>query len=405
MQAALKTFFVTLQTQIDGVEKAIVNAKQTIAVSGAPPDAVSLLRLLEATHGRLNQQAEELYTSLNIGGSFPELADLPQPFVHTLLILNDLKTVIQRHAIASFQEWEALDRAVVGQRESLDTKLYQATCNAISKLWLDEELSIVDNTLASHSDTTLMLPLQERQQLLNHLKHRWAQQLQPQHLPSGLPLGFHPAEVLHHPTETPSVPPPQSHTFSIAAIPSVRDSALKPDAQMLDVDGDLDDPGFTNVPTESRHIAEDGALYPGSINDPEDAADLIGDDGKGEDGEGKAEETSGLNIDDHFEIRWDSKYGCNLDWSLLQDLHIQNASWIILYEQFSHFVVCGGGKGVMASLYIIFSGSYSPYVVAATCCAVLSTYDLTQAQQSIGPSQRGSSRFTDQQSNIGFVLW
>lgn len=109
----------TLQTQIDGVEKAIVDAKQTIAVSGAPPDAVSLLRSLEATHGRLNQQAEELYTSLNIGGSFPELADLPRPFVHTLLVLNDLKTVIRRRAIASFQEWEALDRAVAGRREPL----------------------------------------------------------------------------------------------------------------------------------------------------------------------------------------------------------------------------------------------------------------------------------------------
>ncbi|KAF7339251.1 ULP-PROTEASE domain-containing protein [Mycena venus] len=473
----------TLQTQID-------DAKQTIAVSGAPPDAVSLLHSLEATHGRLNQQAEELYTSLNIGGSFPELADLPWPFVHTLLILNDLKTVIRRRAIASFQEWEVLDRAVAGRREPLGTKLYQATRNAISKrqpallklidrfnencakldalclsdptlyedvcispspgriprwlndddvhngiwslhiinrcreeafrlnldranlrVWLNEELSIVDNTLASHSNTTLMLPLQERQRLLNHLKHRWAQQLQPQHLPSGLPLGFHPAEGS-------STSPPQSRTFSIAAIPSVRDSTLKPDAQMLDVDGDLeedsdlDDPGFTDVPTGSRHIAEDGALYPGSINDPEDAADLIGNDGEGEDGEGKAEETSGLNVDDHFEIRWDSEYGRNLDRSLLQDLRIQNASRIILYERFSHFVVCGGvlytleiepvdldrflaprgrlnGEGinsVMASLYIIFSGSYSPYAVAATRCAVLSTYDLTRAQYNASDS-------------------
>ncbi|KAJ7251190.1 hypothetical protein B0H12DRAFT_1018806 [Mycena haematopus] len=95
---------VTLQTQIDG-----------------------------ATHQRLSQQADDLYASLNIGGTFPELADLPRPFVHTLLVLNDLKTVIRRRAIASFQEWEALDRAVAGRREPLGTKLYQATRAAISK--------------------------------------------------------------------------------------------------------------------------------------------------------------------------------------------------------------------------------------------------------------------------------
>ncbi|KAJ6553265.1 hypothetical protein B0H19DRAFT_1377852 [Mycena capillaripes] len=503
---------VTLQTQIDGVEKAIIDAKQTIAVSGAPPDAVSLLRSLEATHKMLNQQAEELYASLNIGGSFPELADLPRPFVHTLLILNDLKTVIRRRAIASFQEWEALDRAVAGRREPLGTKLYQATRKAISKrqpallklidrfnencakletlcpvgcripipvplptqltvlrldpslhedvcispspgriprwlndddvrdgirslhiidrcreeaarlnldranlrLWLDEELSIVDNALFSHSDTSLTLPLQERQRLLKYLKHRWAQQLQPQHLASGLPLGFGPAEAPHRPTQTPSIAPSQSLTFSTPPIPFVHEH----DAQMSEVDGDLeedsdpDDPGFTDVPAESRHVAEDGALYPGSIDDPEDAADLIGDDGEGEDGDSEVEEASGLDVNDRFEIRWDSQQPRNLDRSLLQDLRIQNASRTIIYERFSHFVVRSrvlytleiepadldrflaprgrlngeGINGVLASLYIIFSGQYSPYAAAATRCAILSTYDLprNRAEQTNG---------------------
>ncbi|KAJ6542921.1 hypothetical protein B0H19DRAFT_1076947 [Mycena capillaripes] len=447
---------VTLQTQIDGVEKAIIDAKQTIAVSGAPPDAVSLLCLLEATHKMLNQQAEELYASLNIGGSFPELADLPRPFVHTLLLLNDLKTVIQRRVIASFQEWEALDRAVAGRREPLaipgDRKVISKRQPALLKLidrfnencakletlcpvgcripipvplptqltalclhiidrcceeaarldldranlrlWLDEELSIVDNALFSHSDTSLTLPLQERPRLLKYLKHCWAQQLQPQHLASGLPLGFGPTEAPHCPTQTPSIAPSQSLTFSTPPIPFVHEH----DAQMSEVDGDLeedsdpDDPGFTDVPAESRHDAEDGALYPGFIDDPEDAADLIGDDGEGEDGDSEVEEASGLDVNDRFEIRWDSQQPRNLDRSLLQDLHIQNAFRTIIYERFSHFVVRSrvlytleiepadldrllaprgrlNGEsinGVLASLYIIFSRQYSPYAAAAT---------------------------------------
>ncbi|KAJ6578348.1 hypothetical protein B0H19DRAFT_1253593 [Mycena capillaripes] len=475
------------EKEIDGVEKAIIDAKQRIAISGALPDAVSLLRSLEAMHKMLNQQAEELYASLNIGGSFPELADLPRPFVHTLLILNDLKTVIRRHAIASFQEWEALDRAVLGQREPLGTKLYQATRKAISKrqpallklndrfnencakletlcpvgcripipvplptqltalrsdpslhedvcispspgrilrwlnddddeaahlnldranlrLWLDEELSIVDNALFSHSDISLTLPVQERQRLLKYFKHCWAQQLRPQYLASGLPLGFSPAEAPHRPTQTPSIAPSQSLTFSTPPIPFVHEH----DAQMSEVDGDLeedsdpDDPGFTDVPTESRHVAEDGALYPGSIDDPEDAADLIGDDGEGEDGDSEVEEASGLDVNDRFEIRWDSQQPRNLYRSLLQDLRIQNTSQTIMYEQFTHFVVRSrvlytleiepadldhflaprgrlngeGINGILASLHIIFSGQYSPYAAAATRCAILSTYDL-----------------------------
>ncbi|KAJ7922303.1 hypothetical protein B0H13DRAFT_1562092, partial [Mycena leptocephala] len=60
-----------------------------------------------------------LYASLNISGSFPELADLPRAFAHMLLIVHDLKIVIRRRAIASFQEWEELDRAVAGRREPL----------------------------------------------------------------------------------------------------------------------------------------------------------------------------------------------------------------------------------------------------------------------------------------------
>ncbi|KAJ7828627.1 hypothetical protein B0H13DRAFT_1916981 [Mycena leptocephala] len=439
----------TLQTQIDGVEKAIVEAKQAITGSDPPPNTVSLLQRLEATHEKLSQQAEELYASLNISGSFPELENLPRAFVHTLLILHDLKVVIRRRAIASFQEWEALDRAVGGRREPLGTKLYQATRRAISKrqpallkliakfndncakldrlcpvecpipiptplptrlnalrsdsslyedicispspsgipawlndddvrdgirslhaidrcreeairlnldranlkTWLEHERRIVEKALASHPGIT-PTSLQERQRYLDSLGHRWAGVLQLQPLPRDLPRGFHPAEAPRTPGQ-PSSAPNDDRTHSVHDPRSLNrppnhppppNDSVRPtternttsrrsgtsdaqgnrrawsaDAEVEENDSDIEDGGFSDLPADSRDIGEDGALYPGFIVDPEDAADLIGDDDE-------VEETSGLDSDNGFEIMWDAQPQHKLDRSLLHDLRVHNAS-------------------------------------------------------------------------------
>ncbi|KAJ6489999.1 hypothetical protein C8R45DRAFT_769079, partial [Mycena sanguinolenta] len=122
-----------LQTQIDAVEKSIVDTKESIKRADASPDALDRLRRLEATHGTLKTQAEALYTSLNIDGNFPELKGLPLPFVHTLILMHNLKRSIRSAAENSFHEWETLDWAVAGRREPLGTKLHQKTRKAISK--------------------------------------------------------------------------------------------------------------------------------------------------------------------------------------------------------------------------------------------------------------------------------
>ncbi|KAJ7490764.1 hypothetical protein FB451DRAFT_1124335 [Mycena latifolia] len=122
-----------LQTQIDTVEKSISDVKQTITGPDVSADSVALLRSLEKTHDTLSKQAEALYASLNIQDSFPELQNLPLEFVRTLLLMRDLKINIRKRAVGSFYEWENLDRAVGGRRESLGTKLHQSTRKAISK--------------------------------------------------------------------------------------------------------------------------------------------------------------------------------------------------------------------------------------------------------------------------------
>ncbi|KAJ6494212.1 hypothetical protein C8R45DRAFT_824346 [Mycena sanguinolenta] len=122
-----------LQAQIDGVEKAIADAKQSITGANPSPDSLSLLRRLEATHDTLSKQAEALYASLNLQDAFPNLKNLPLNFVRTLILARDLKITLRKRAVDSFYEWETLDRAVGGKREALGTKLHQATRKAISK--------------------------------------------------------------------------------------------------------------------------------------------------------------------------------------------------------------------------------------------------------------------------------
>ncbi|KAF7334068.1 hypothetical protein MVEN_02312400 [Mycena venus] len=379
----------TLQAQIDAVEKPILDAKQAITGSDPPPNTVSLLRKLEATHAiRLN-----------------------------------------------------LDRANL-------------------KHWLENERLIVEKALASHPDASLLLPLQERQRDLVFLGHRWASLLQPQLLPRNLPLGFHPAEALRSPAEALRSPAEALHTPAQTSVPcydhthylvsvcqtaeentqgntgcgragrleavrqtaagivggnlsSGRDGTSEADGNTrfgclwssdtevdMEADGDdsdVEDGGFSDLPAALQDIGEDGALYPGSIADPEDAADLIGNDDE-------LEETSGLDGDNSFKIFWNVQPQGNLDRSLLYDLRTHNASRYVMHERFSHFIIRGGNlhnlevepcdldrilaptgrlngegiNGVAASLHSIYSNQYSPYAAAATRCVLLSTYDLTR---------------------------
>jgi hypothetical protein len=70
-----------LQTQIETVEESISDAKKSISGPDASPASLLLLQRLQQTHETLSTQAEQLYTSLNIHESFPELKDLPLEFV------------------------------------------------------------------------------------------------------------------------------------------------------------------------------------------------------------------------------------------------------------------------------------------------------------------------------------
>ena len=94
-----------LQAQIDSVEKAIHEVKQSITASGSTAQSQTILSGLLATQ--------------TIRDDFPELQGFGLEFIQTLLTLRDLKINIRKRAVSSFYEWETLDRAVSGRREPL----------------------------------------------------------------------------------------------------------------------------------------------------------------------------------------------------------------------------------------------------------------------------------------------
>jgi hypothetical protein len=213
-----------------------------------------------------------------------------------------------------------------------------------------------------------VLPLEERQRDLAFLKHRWSPALQHQSLPRDLPLGFHPTEALRTPAQ-PSISrtatsdavrrpaagsaagthrsgrvgtsvvmrqaeaePGSGHAGTStrpsrewsseadarsdrmseagpgsghASTRSLRVWSSEADGDSDRDDSDLDDGGFSDLPASLRDIGEDGEPYPGSIADPEDAADLIGNDDE-------LEETSGLDGDASFEIFWNVQVSSQL---------------------------------------------------------------------------------------------
>jgi hypothetical protein len=120
-----------LQTHIEAVEESISDAKKSISGPEASSDSLLLLWHLQQTHETLSTQAQQLYASLNIHKSFLELKNLPLEFIRTLLLMRDLKINIRKRAVGSFNEWDSLDCAVTGQRESLGELSLFSSCKIL----------------------------------------------------------------------------------------------------------------------------------------------------------------------------------------------------------------------------------------------------------------------------------
>lgn len=109
----------SLQGDLDVVEKTINTTKATLATSATPEDSKSILKGLLEMHATFSNKVEALYVSLNIHDSYPDLKGASLEFVRTLLMAHDLKINIRKRAIGSFFEWDRLDQAVGGRHQVL----------------------------------------------------------------------------------------------------------------------------------------------------------------------------------------------------------------------------------------------------------------------------------------------
>ncbi|KAJ7588794.1 hypothetical protein C8J56DRAFT_1049722 [Mycena floridula] len=122
-----------LQGDIEGLEGSICSVRATLKQVPGSTTALARLRVLEVTHARMKAEADELYASLNVTETYPELEGIDISFVQVLLLARDLKMSLRRQIIGCFFEMDRLDQAVGGGNEALGTKAHQITRKSIQK--------------------------------------------------------------------------------------------------------------------------------------------------------------------------------------------------------------------------------------------------------------------------------
>ena len=110
-----------LQAELDDIQKHVRTVETSISAQDTTPATHQLIKDLQQSHARTMDQVEQLYASLNVPDDFPELRELPLPFIRTLIMARDLKINIRKRAIGSFFEWDKLDRAAGGRDQPLGT--------------------------------------------------------------------------------------------------------------------------------------------------------------------------------------------------------------------------------------------------------------------------------------------
>ncbi|KAJ7573140.1 hypothetical protein C8J56DRAFT_1066824 [Mycena floridula] len=121
----------TLQTEIDTINASIQAVRATLIKTPGAVVPLANLHTLETAHVILKGKADDLYASLNVAETYPELQGIQVAFV--LLLARDLKISLHKRAIGSFLEMDRLDQAVGGGNEALGTKVHQITRKSMKK--------------------------------------------------------------------------------------------------------------------------------------------------------------------------------------------------------------------------------------------------------------------------------
>ncbi|KAF9041365.1 hypothetical protein BJ165DRAFT_1329754, partial [Panaeolus papilionaceus] len=120
-----------LQEEVEMLQTRLASAKK--GLKSKRKQTQKSIDSFESQIEGLQEDIEEIFLSLNIHASYPELEGLGADFVRTLILASELKETIRRLAIESFCELGRLDQAVRGVHQPLGTKLHQQTRKAMAK--------------------------------------------------------------------------------------------------------------------------------------------------------------------------------------------------------------------------------------------------------------------------------
>ncbi|KAJ2923506.1 hypothetical protein H1R20_g13589, partial [Candolleomyces eurysporus] len=123
-----------LQTELESVEQSIQSTRNFVSLlRSASGITKTLLDTLEARQQDIGEKVEELYASLNVHKSFPELKGVDLELVRCLLLARDIKMNIRKRAIGSFNEYDKLNQAQGGGGPPVGTKAHQYYRQSIAK--------------------------------------------------------------------------------------------------------------------------------------------------------------------------------------------------------------------------------------------------------------------------------
>ena len=110
----------TLQSELDELEKKLSSTRELMnSLHGGSAISDGFMNDLEAQQQQVVEKVKELYVSLNVQDSFPELEGIDIEFLTTLFLARDLKMNIRKRAISSFFEWDKLNQAKGGREVAI----------------------------------------------------------------------------------------------------------------------------------------------------------------------------------------------------------------------------------------------------------------------------------------------
>lgn len=105
----------TIQGKIGELDATVSQTTTLIKQGILPAHCTDPLKALQAELIKMKDNAEEMYSSLNVNSEFPTLTGVSLTLVKKLFLLRELKASVQKRASHACFEFDKLDRAAGGK--------------------------------------------------------------------------------------------------------------------------------------------------------------------------------------------------------------------------------------------------------------------------------------------------